>query len=183
MLSVIKMLPICPYRGTVKGTITGQPLATIMLYGSEDTSFDDQQLGYAFTTESDSSGAYTLKNVRPGTYNVVAYPVAGQGSENLATSTVTVAAGTLLAKHFKTFWSNENFPTIPSNEAKTAGETVTVSTLDLPEPDDIIWNIGETNRRSSEFKYSTELRNYVYETLPPETLTFTIGTSTDADDW
>ncbi|KAH1026428.1 hypothetical protein HUJ05_000098 [Dendroctonus ponderosae] len=129
-------------RGTVKGTITGQPLATIMLYDTEETSYDDQQLGYAFTTESDSSGSYTLKNVRPGIYNVVAYPVAGQGSE-----------------------------------------TVTVSSLDLPEPDDIIWNIGETNRRSSEFKYSTELRNYLYETLPPETLTFTIGTSTDADDW
>lgn len=63
-----------------------------MLYDSTET-FDDQQLGYAFTTESDSSGSYTLTNVRPGTYNVVAYPLAGQGSENLATSTVTVTAG------------------------------------------------------------------------------------------
>ncbi|ENN76669.1 hypothetical protein YQE_06848, partial [Dendroctonus ponderosae] len=141
-------------RGTVTGKITGQPKAAVMLYDSTET-FDDQQLGYAFTTESDSSGSYTLTNVRPGTYNVVAYPLAGQGSENLATSTVTVAAG----------------------------GTATVSTLNLPEPGNIIWNIGETDRRSDEFKYSNEPRNYLYETLPPETLTFVIGSSNAANDW
>lgn len=63
------------------------------------------------------------------------------------------------------------------------GGTATVSTLNLPEPSNIIWNIGETDRRSDEFKYSKEPRNYLYETLPPETLTFVIGSSNAANDW
>lgn len=126
----------------------------VVLYDTTED-FQDQQLGYLYNVETDSSGSYTISNVRPGTYSVAAYPLAGQGSENLATSTVTV----------------------------TAGQKSTVSALNLPEPENIIWNIGETDRKSDEFKYSTELRNYKWETLVPETLTFTIGSSSASEDW
>ncbi|KAL1490002.1 hypothetical protein ABEB36_013918 [Hypothenemus hampei] len=141
-------------RGTVKGTVTGQTKAAVVLYDTTE-SFDDQQLGYLFNTETDSSGSFTLTNVRPGTYNIAAYPLAGQGSENLAKATVTV----------------------------TAGQTATVSALNLPEPSNILWSIGETDRRSDEYKYSDQPRNYVYETLVPETLTFNVGSSNSKNDW
>lgn len=126
----------------------------VVLYDTTED-FQDQQLGYLYNVETDSSGGFSISNVRPGTYNVAAYPLAGQGSENLATSTVTV----------------------------TAGQQSTVSTLYLPEPENIIWNIGETDRRSDEFKYSNELRSYKWENLVPETLTFTIGSSSASEDW
>lgn len=141
-------------RGTVSGTVTGQTKAMVVLYDTTED-FQDQQLGYLYNVETDSSGSYSISHVRPGTYNVAAYPLAGHGSENLAKSTVTV----------------------------TAGKKSTVSALSLPEPENIIWSIGETDRKSDEFKYSTELRNYKWENLVPETLTFTVGSSSASEDW
>jgi len=53
----------------------------------------------------------------------------------------------------------------------------------LSEPDNILWSIGEVNRKSSEFKYADQQRNYKWEFETPKNLTFTIGESDSANDW
>ncbi|XP_050296914.1 rhamnogalacturonate lyase-like [Anthonomus grandis grandis] len=142
-------------RGSVSGTVSGQKSAMVVLWDDTTKTFEQQSLGHLYNTKTNSDGSFSIANIRPGSYLVAAYPLAGHGSDNLATSSVTV----------------------------TAGGTANVGTLSLPEPSNIIWSIGETDRRSDQYKYSNEPRNYVYETLPPESLTFTIGSSSISEDW
>lgn len=58
-----------------------------------------------------------------------------------------------------------------------------MGSLDLPEPQDIIWSLGEADRRSSEYHFSDEPRNFYWHLLPPANLTFEIGKSNLAKDW
>ncbi|CAG9766945.1 unnamed protein product [Ceutorhynchus assimilis] len=141
-------------RGQVSGKVHGQKSATVVLWSSLDEDFDKQQLGYLYSAETDSTGYYIITNVRPGTYRIAAYPTAGSGSDSLAESRVTLAAG--------------------------AREHVA---LTLNEPKNIIWSLGQANRLSNEFKYSDQPRNYKWATLLPVNLNFTIGSSDPKQDW
>lgn len=53
----------------------------------------------------------------------------------------------------------------------------------MPEPQNILWSLGEANRRSNEFKYADQPRNYKWEFEPPKTTTFTVGESDPKVDW
>ncbi|ENN82424.1 hypothetical protein YQE_01201, partial [Dendroctonus ponderosae] len=141
-------------RGSVSGKVTGQTKAAITLYDSTEEQYDLQQLGYLYATTTDANGNFVINNVRPGFYKIVAYPVAGQGSENLAEQTVTITAG--------------------------ASEIVDFF---LPEPENILWAIGEANRRSNEFNYADQDRNYKWEFEPPVENTFIVGESDPKNDW
>jgi len=73
--------------------VSGQKSATVVLWDSVNEEFDQQELGYLYSTQTDSNGYYLLENVRPGYYRIAAYPTAGLGSDSIDESTVTVTAG------------------------------------------------------------------------------------------
>ncbi|ERL90545.1 hypothetical protein D910_07893 [Dendroctonus ponderosae] len=141
-------------RGKVSGNVSGQKSATVVLWDSTGEEFALQELGYLYSTQTDSTGYYAFDKVRPGNYRIAAYPTAGLGSDSLDESTVTVEAGA----------------------TQHVGFT-------LAEPDNILWSLGEANRLSSEFKYSDQPRNYQWEWVPPAENTFTIGSSDPREDW
>ncbi|XP_050311298.1 rhamnogalacturonate lyase-like [Anthonomus grandis grandis] len=142
-------------RGTVSGKITGQTKAMVVVYDDKEHEFDVQSLGYLYHIESEADGSFSIKNIRPGDYQLVAYPLAGQGSENLVRMNISV----------------------------NADEILDVGSLELPEPTNIIWSIGETNRKSDSYRYSRERRDFYWHLLPPANLTFTINMSKIDVDW
>lgn len=81
------------FRGSISGIVSGQTSATVTLWDSLDEDFNVQQLGYLYKTNTNLSGHYSINNVRPGTYRMVAYPTAGQGCENLSEDYIYIAAG------------------------------------------------------------------------------------------
>lgn len=94
-------------RGNVSGNVTGQTKAMVVVYDSLEEEFDLQTLGYLYHTETDEDGSFTIENIRPGDYQVVAYPLAGQGSENLARQNVTINAnGKLYSWYINVFCYN-----------------------------------------------------------------------------
>ncbi|KAL1506859.1 hypothetical protein ABEB36_006143 [Hypothenemus hampei] len=141
-------------RGTVMGSVTGQLSAEVVIYDSFDEPFEYQTRGYLYNNKTDENGNYVIKNIRPGNYSLIIYPLAGQGSENLITKNITVVSGNQV-----------------------------LDPLDLTEPIGILWAVGETNRRSDNFRYSDELRNFYWHMFPPENLTFYIGKSNSNKDW
>lgn len=86
-------------RGSISGNVTGQTKAMVVVYDSLEEEFDLQTLGYLYHTETDQDGGFTIQNIRPGDYQVVAYPLAGQGSDNLARQNVTIRASGKLIFH------------------------------------------------------------------------------------
>ena len=48
---------------------------------------------------------------------------------------------------------------------------------------EMLWMIGQNDRRSSEFRLSDTIRQYGLWELVPQTLTYTIGESTESKDW
>ncbi|XP_048523313.1 rhamnogalacturonate lyase isoform X1 [Dendroctonus ponderosae] len=142
-------------RGSVSGRVTGQTKAMVVVYDAVEQQFDLQNLGYLFHAETNEDGTFAIENIRPGSYDVVAYPLAGHGSENLARKSITVEAGGL----------------------RDVGD------LELPEPTGIIWAIGETDRKSDGFRYSHELRNFYWHLVTPKKLQFVVGQSNHSREW
>lgn len=141
-------------RGTLTGRVSGQLKAQVVLCSSTNEQFDLQTKGYSFNAKTDANGHFTIKNIRPGSYRLVAYPLAGHGSENQPHKYITINEGT-----------------------QDAGE------LKLPEPTGILWSIGETDRKAEGYKLSDKHRNYCWLLEPPANLTFTIGKSKLNTDW
>lgn len=81
------------FRGSVSGRVTGQTKAMVVVYDAVEQEFDLQNLGYLFHAETNEDGSFFIENIRPGSYDIVAYPLAGHGSENLARKSITVEAG------------------------------------------------------------------------------------------
>ncbi|KAL1509541.1 hypothetical protein ABEB36_004256 [Hypothenemus hampei] len=142
-------------RGSVKGTVTGQKSATITLFQSTiNEVFDIQQMGYLYTTNTDASGNYIIDKVRPGSYKIYAYPIAGLASENLVENVVQVTANSVQTVDFN-----------------------------LPELENIVWSLGQANRRANEFRLADQPRNYKWQLDVPTELNFTIGKSDPKVDW
>lgn len=141
-------------RGSVTGQVIGQVNSEVVLWSSTSEAFDIQTKGYLYYTKTNKNGSFILENIRPGNYRLIAYPLAGHASEIVAEQNITVSEG-----------------------HQDAG------TLHLPILTDILWNIGETNRRADGFRYSDELRNFYWHTLPPVDHTFVVGKSHEAKDW
>ena len=112
--------------------------------------------GYQFWTLTDANGDFEVKNVRPGNYNLFAYAKAGEVTDMLEQDDITVTAG------------DNDLGTIAWTPKK-------YSTM--------LWMIGQNDRRSSEFHYSDTIRQYGLWNLSPQSLTYTIGESSEKSDW
>ncbi len=148
-------------RGTVRGHLnvtTGQRNDSVRIILAQEKGKEPIEMmhGYQFWTLTDANGDFELKNVRPGDYNLFAYAKAGEVTDMLEQDDITVSAG------------DNNLGTINWTPKKYT---------------QMLWMIGQNDRRSSEFRYSDALRQYGLWEKIPANLTYTIGQSHEATDW
>ncbi len=148
-------------RGTVKGHLnvtTGQRNDSVRIVLALEKNLDpiQQSRGYQYWVDTDKNGDFTLKHVRPGTYQLYAYAKAGDVTDMLEVNDITVTAG------------EQNIGTIDWTPERYT---------------DQLWVIGENNRRSDEFKLSNEPRAYGMWEKSVASLTYTIGSSTPEENW
>ncbi len=148
-------------RGTVRGHLnvtTGQRNDSVRIVLAQEKGKDPLEMmhGYQFWTMTDANGDFELKHVRPGQYNLFAYAKAGDVTDMLEQDDITVSAG------------DNDLGTVTWTPARYS---------------QLLWMIGQNDRRSSEFRFSDALRQYGLWEQVPENLTYTIGESTEKDDW
>ena len=148
-------------RGTVKGHLnvtTGQRNDSVRIVLAQEKGKDPYEMtrGYQFWTLTDANGDCTINNVRPGAYNLFAYAKAGEVTDMLEQDDITVDAG------------DNDLGTITWTPRKYA---------------EMLWMIGQNDRRSNEFHFSDALRQYGLWNQVPKSLTFTIGESNEQTDW
>ncbi len=148
-------------RGTVRGHLnvtTGQRNDSVRIILAQEKGKEPIEMmhGYQFWTLTDANGDFEIKNVRPDTYNLFAYAKAGEVTDMLELDDITVTTG------------DNNMGTIDWTPKKYT---------------QLLWMIGQNDRRSSEFKYSDALRQYGLWEQVPANLTYTIGQSNEATDW
>ena len=148
-------------RGTVRGHLnvtTGQRNDSVRIVLAQEKGKDPLEMmhGYQFWTMTDANGDFELKHVRPGQYNLFAYAKAGDVTDMLEQDDITVSAG------------DNNLGTVTWTPARYS---------------QLLWMIGQNDRRSSEFRFSDALRQYGLWEQVPANLTYTIGESTEKDDW
>ena len=148
-------------RGTVRGHLdvtTGQRNDSVRIVLAQEKGKDPMTMmhGYQFWTLTDANGDFEIPHVRPGDYNLFAYAKAGEVTDMLEQDDITVVAG------------DNNLGTITWTPKKYS---------------EMLWMIGQNDRRSSEFHYSDTIRQYGLWELVPQNLTYTIGQSNEKTDW
>ena len=148
-------------RGIVRGhlnVMTGQRIDSVRIILAQEKGKDPMEMthGYQFWTLTDANGDFELKNVRPGSYNLFAYAKAGEVTDMLEQDDIVVSAG------------DNSLGTIEWTPTKYS---------------ELLWMIGQNDRRSSEFHYCDTIRQYGLWELVPKNLTFTIGHSDEQKDW
>ena len=148
-------------RGTVRGHLnvtTGQRNDSVRIILAQEKGKEPIEMmhGYQFWTLTDANGDFEIKNVRPDTYNLFGYAKAGEVTDMLEQDDMTVNAG------------DNNLGTIDWTPTKYT---------------QMLWMIGQNDRRSSEFRYSDAMRQYGLWEQVPANLTYTIGESNEATDW
>ena len=148
-------------RGTVRGHLnvtTGQRNDSVRIILAQEKGKEPIAMmhGYQFWTLTDANGDFEIKNVRPDTYNLYAYAKASEVTDMLELDDITVSAG-------------DNHLGIIDWTPKKYSE--------------MLWMIGQNDRRSSEFCYSDAMRQYGLWEKIPANITYTIGQSNEATDW
>ncbi|MBR3521952.1 MAG: hypothetical protein IKN75_05420 [Prevotella sp.] len=148
-------------RGTVRGHLnvtTGQRNDSVRIILAQEKGKEPITMmhGYQFWTLTDENGDFEIKNVRPGQYNLFAYAKAGDVTDMLEQDDITVSVG--------------------ENNLGTVTWTPTKYTQ-------LLWMIGQNNRRSDEFMFCDSLRQYGMWEKVPSNLTYTIGQSKENKDW
>ena len=148
-------------RGTVRGHLhvtTGQRNDSVRIILAQEKGKDPIEMmhGYQFWTLTDANGDFEIRNVRPDTYHLFAYAKAGEVTDMLEQDDITVQAG------------DNDMGTITWTPKKY---------------EELLWMIGQNDRRSSEFRLSDTLRQYGLWELVPANLTYIIGESNENTDW
>lgn len=148
-------------RGTIRGHLnvtTGQRCDSVRIVLAQEKGKDPLEMmhGYQFWTLTDANGDFEIRNVRPDTYHLFAYAKTGEVTDMLEQDDIAVAAG--------------------ENDLGTITWTPKKYT-------EILWMIGQNDRRSSEFRLSDTIRQYGLWELVPQTLTYTVGESNEKTDW
>ena len=148
-------------RGTVRGRLnvtTGQRADSVRVILAQESGKDPMTMmhGYQFWAMTDADGNFEVQHVRPGQYNLFAYAKAGDVTDMLEQDGITVTAG--------------------DNDLGTVTWTPKKYTQ-------LLWMIGQNDRRSSEFRFSDALRQYGLWEQVPQNLTYTIGESSERTDW
>lgn len=191
-------------RSTVDGTLAvtaNRSAAGAMVTLADPTELYTQGNGYIYWSQADARGHFVIKNVRPGTYAVHAYATQGDITSSVAAAASTSGspadAGTGQADASATVAvAQDNTEIVDSGVAIAAGATHLGTLVWSPvvHPNEL-WVIGTSDRTSGEFLVSgttvagAALREYGPSAtqglwdIPPANLTYTIGSSTPAEDW
>jgi len=148
-------------RGTVRGRLnvtTGQRCDSVRVILAQESGKDPMTMmhGYQFWAMTDADGNFEVQHVRPGQYNLFAYAKAGDVTDMLEQDGITVTAG------------DKDLGTVTWTPKKYT---------------QMLWMIGQNDRRSSEFHFSDALRQYGLWEQVPQNLTYTIGESNERTDW
>jgi rhamnogalacturonan endolyase len=147
-------------RSTVKGQLIsadGRAVGNSMVVlAKEGGEFLRQKGDYIFCNKADRNGNFELSNVRPGEYTLYAFATHGTITRQLEKENIKVELGVL-----------------------DLGNVV----WEAPKYNNLLWQIGQSDRKASEFKFGDELRNYKWMTMLPKELNYTIGKSKESNDW
>jgi rhamnogalacturonan endolyase len=144
-------------RGNIYGKISLTNASKVKLkviLSQGNTSFDKSSGNYIYYTDTDEQGTFSIKNVRPGKYNLTAFALEGSLVGSFSTK-ITVVSGN---------------QTLPTMKWTTPNESV-------------IWQIGPSNHTTVPFQFSTALRNSTWRKLTPAHLIYEIGKSQPEQDW
>jgi rhamnogalacturonan endolyase len=142
--------------GTLKysnGDLASNKMVVLAKPGSN---FYNQGEDYIFYSKADSNGNFDISNVRPGTYTLYSYSTSGTDCNEFKMDNVTVKGSKLNLGNI-TWQSKDNLK--------------------------MLWNIGQADRKSSEFNLGNLARHYGLPELVPSDLIYTIGKSTDSSNW
>lgn len=147
-------------RGSVSGDIHLDPSYGTtrfqVVFAQPGGNFTQQGNDYQYWTETDEKGHFDISHVRPGSYSLYAYALNGGATGQFEKKNVTVKAG-----------------------KNSLGELTWI----LPKYSEIIWCIGDADRRSAGFRLSDHRRQYGMFKEVPENLTYNIEECTPSDDW
>jgi len=147
-------------RACVKGKLTSSDGRSVkdamVVLGKDGGEFLRQKGDYIFYDNADEEGNFELKNVRPGEYTLYAYATHGTITRQLEKGGIKVGAEELDLKNVA--W-------------------------EAPRYNNLLWQIGESTRKASEFKFGQESRNYKWMTMIPNDLNYIIGESRESEDW
>lgn len=147
-------------RGTVRGTVRvsghSQPDSVQVVLAQPGEEIIRQGKKYIFWAQTDADGNFEIKNVRPGDYALYAYALAGDITDEMEYTGVTVGTDTLDLGQID--W-----------EPASYGNPV--------------WVMGSNNRRADTWNISRHPRAYGLWKDVPSALTFTPGVSDEAVDF
>ncbi|NLW55507.1 MAG: hypothetical protein GX050_02605, partial [Firmicutes bacterium] len=154
--------PLYPrQRGTVTGRLKfpdGEPVGKAMVVLAQPgEEIYRQGTDYMFWAPTAADGRFRFEQVRPGNYTLYAYATGGHVTEQFQRDGIAVVGGSTLE----------------------LGEL----TWTLPPISCLLWQIGQADRMSAEFKLGNHPRQYGLWEQVPATLEYVIGQSTEAEDW
>jgi rhamnogalacturonan endolyase len=156
-------------RTTVTGQLKvegrGSPSNAMVVLGKPGQEIYKQGGDFIFYAKADADGKFTLPNVRPGSYALYAYATQGSITAQLEKDGVEVPEA--------------------STSGRAKGKTLDLGSIAWTQPkySRLLWQIGQSDRMSGEFKFGDQLRNIKWIGMVPANLTYTIGTSHEKDDW
>ncbi len=142
------------FKLTGKINNIGNKKYQIIITSSLNEEFDLQTLGYLYNTTNDNNGNFIINDIRSNIYNLYIYPLYGHNSSFLFKKTIDLC--------------NNNL-------------SLNLDIKDNINKNNIIWNIGKTDRKSSGFKFSNKNRNYIWHNLVPKNIKFYINKNTDKE--
>jgi rhamnogalacturonan endolyase len=153
--------PLYPLnRTTVTGQLNvdgrGSTAGAMVALGKPGEEIYRQGGDFMFYAKADASGKFSIPNVRPGSYALYAYATQGSVTSQLE-----------------------------KDDVEVKGKILDLGSLAWPQPGyaHLLWQIGQADRMSGEFKYGDQLRNIKWIGMVPADLTYTIGASHERDDW
>jgi hypothetical protein len=111
---------------------------------------------YIFYVKADAHGKFTLPHVRPGTYTLYAWQTQGPITQSFAKDGIGVKGDKL---------------------------NLGIIHWDAPYHNNLLWQIGKADRLAGEFKFGNVPRDSQLISKVPAELTFTIGQSSETNDW
>ena len=111
---------------------------------------------YIYWATTDAQGHFSIPNVRQGEYTLYAWAQKGLNTEQLMVDGIRC------------------------EEAAVATGTIQWKPAKMQE---VVWSIGENDRRSSEFRLSHAPRAYELYQSSRRDITYIIGSSTESEDW
>lgn len=138
--------------GQISSAVSKKYKIILISNPKDKKTFIERQNSNTYYVETDKNGKFSFKKIRPDSYSLYAYAL----------------DGTDLDEHLliKDILLNQRKLDLGEFEIRPSTKPV--------------WQIGYSSHTTAGFKFSDQLRNYIWQTLVPKNLTYHIGQN---DDW